>query len=56
MILLPPGTYSSTLIAAVRRVRQPGVKFDEMLVLEGEQGTGKSTALSILAGNPAWFR
>ncbi len=43
------------LIAAVRRVRQPGVKFDEMLVLEGEQGTCKSTALSILAGDPAWF-
>ena len=46
---------ANTLIAAVRRVRQPGVKFDEMLVLEGEQGTGKSTALSILAGIPAWF-
>lgn len=44
-----------TLIAAARRVRQPGVKFDEMPVLEGEQGTGKSTALSILAGDPAWF-
>lgn len=39
-----------TLIAAVRRVRQPGVKFDTIVILEGKQGTGKSTALQILAG------
>jgi Virulence-associated protein E/RepB DNA-primase from phage plasmid len=38
------------LIAAVRRVRVPGVKFDTIVVLEGKQGTGKSTALQILAG------
>lgn len=38
------------LIAAVRRVREPGVKFDTIVVLEGRQGTGKSTALRILAG------
>ena len=44
-----------TMIAAVRRVREPGVKFDEMLVLEGSQGAGKSTALAILAGDSAWF-
>jgi hypothetical protein len=41
------------LIAAARRVRQPGCKFDEMLVLESEQGKDKSTALAILAGE--WF-
>ena len=38
------------LVGAVRRPRQPGCKFDTILVLEGLQGSGKSTALSILAG------
>ena len=40
-----------TLLAAVRRTRQPGAKFDFMLVLEGMQGTGKSSAARILAGD-----
>ena len=43
------------LVAAVRRVRQPGVKFDEMLVLESDQGKDKSTALKVLAGGDKWF-
>ena len=43
------------LIAAVRRVRKPGCKFDEMVVLESEQGTEKSSALRILAVNDDWF-
>lgn len=43
------------LLAAVRRVRQPGCKFDEMLVLEGEQGNAKSQALEVLAIRPEWF-
>lgn len=38
------------LVAAVRRAREPGVKFDNILVLEGIQGTGKSSALQVLAG------
>lgn len=43
------------LIAAVRRVRRPGVKFDEMLVLESPQGTNKSSALEALCPDPNWF-
>lgn len=43
------------LIAAVRRVRQPGVKFDELLVLESPQGMQKSTALRVLCPCDDWF-
>jgi Virulence-associated protein E len=43
------------LVAAVRRVRHPGSKFDELLVLESKQGTDKSSALAILAVNDDWF-
>ena len=39
------------LLAAVRRARRPGCKFDQILVWEGVEGTGKSTALRILAGD-----
>ena len=35
-------------IGAVRRAREPGCKFDYVVVLEGAQGSGKSTALRIL--------
>jgi predicted P-loop ATPase len=39
------------LLAAVRRVKQPGCKFDNILVLEGKQGTLKSTLGRVLAGD-----
>lgn len=42
------------LVGAVARVMDPGCKNDTVLILEGNQGAGKSTALSVLAG-PAWF-
>lgn len=42
-------------VAAVRRVRQPGCKFDEMPVFEGDQGTDKSSALEALAVHSEWF-
>ena len=41
------------LCGAVGRVCTPGVKHDEMLVLEGLQGRGKSKAFRALAGE--WF-
>ncbi len=37
------------LVAAVARVMDPGCKFDNMLIFEGNQGKGKSTALRVLA-------
>ncbi len=39
-----------SLIAAVRRARRPGTKFDQIIVLEGTEGRGKSSAIEILAG------
>ena len=42
-----------TLTAAVARVYQPGIKFDNVLVLWGKQGYGKSTLFSRLGG--PWF-
>lgn len=46
---------AKTMIAAVRRIKAPGTKFDQLPVLEGTQGTGKSTALAILALKREWF-
>jgi len=41
------------LIAAVARVMQPGIKFDNMVVLQGRQGIGKSYLLKKLGRQ--WF-
>ncbi len=46
---------AKVLIAAVRRVREPGCKFDEMLILESEQGKAKSTAIRTLCPDSDWF-
>lgn len=42
-----------TLVAAISRVMHPGCKFDNMLVLNGPQGIGKSTLIAKLGGE--WF-
>lgn len=39
-----------SLLAAVRRAREPGTKFDQIIVLEGPEGQGKSSAIELLAG------
>lgn len=42
-----------TLAAAVARIHAPGIKFDNVLILNGPQGIGKSYLFNRLAGE--WF-
>lgn len=44
------GVGKLVLVAAVRRMREPGAKFDCVMVLEGPEGGGKSSGLSTLFG------
>jgi predicted P-loop ATPase len=43
------------LVAAVRRARHPGCWFDQLPILDGPQGCGKSAALRLLAVEDDWF-
>ena len=49
---------SNWMKGLIKRICEPGCKFDYVLVLEGEQGTRKSTSLSIIgnvyADQPSW--
>ena len=54
----PDSLYTQTvgkcvLMAAVARVFKPGCQHDSMLILEGVQGTGKTSAVRILGGD--WY-
>lgn len=42
-----------TLVAAVARVHEPGIKFDQVPIIVGPQGIGKSTFFAKLGGK--WF-
>ena len=42
-----------TLVAAIARIYKPGIKFDTVLSLAGEEGVGKSELISRLGG--PWF-
>ena len=43
------------LLGAIKRVFQPGCKFETMLCLVGGQGAGKSTFFRLLADKDEWF-
>lgn len=43
------------LYAAVKRVFQPGCKFDNILIIQGPQGGGKSELCKRLAKNSEWY-
>lgn len=43
------------LMGMVKRVIDPGCKFDYMLILEGDQGRGKSSTFRVLAWREDWY-
>lgn len=43
------------LVSAVARILRPGCQADHVIVFEGGQGTGKTSAARVLAVRPEWF-
>ena len=43
------------MLGAIKRIYQPGCKFDYMLILVGKQGSYKSSFLRFLSVNDKWF-
>lgn len=43
------------MVAAVKRIYEPGCKFDNMIILSGPQGIGKSNFCEKLSVNPEWY-
>src|ERR1700759_1673318 len=43
------------IISAVARAFVPGVQVDHVLILEGQQRSGKTSLLRMLCGQPEWF-
>ena len=43
------------MVAGVKRIYEPGCKYDYCVVFQGRQGIGKSTFISKLALNPEWY-
>ena len=43
------------MLGAVARIYQPGIKFDYTMILQGEQGIGKSTLPRLMALDDSWF-
>lgn len=46
---------SKWIVSAAARAFRPGVQVDHVLILEGQQRSGKTSLLRMLTGNPEWF-
>src|SRR5690606_35522443 len=44
-----------TFVGAVKRIFEPGCKWDYVLTLKGEQGLGKSSFFEFVSVNREWF-
>lgn len=49
------GVSAQFIFAMVRRAYEPGAEFQKVLFLSGQQGTGKSYSMRILAGNDCYM-